>query len=212
MEDNNTIFVSFEFYLKAYPIMFLDRPDLEKGDKIILPPNILQKLSGSEIKGPMVFEVKNPNSQKKSHCGIMDFTADEGCVYLPSWMMQNLNIKEGEKLKFKYKNLEKGSYVKIQPQSDDFLEISNTKAVLESKLRKFTCLSKSDSIAIEYNGKIYWLNIIEVKPGNAISIIEADVNVDFISPDVSDKNKCKTGERENQKKLLSFSEDSSTEN
>ena len=153
----------------------------------ILPPNILQKLSGSEIKGPMVFEVKNPNSQKKSHCGIMDFTADEGCVYLPSWMMQNLNTKDGEKLQFNYVFLEKGNYVKLQPQTDDFLEISNPKAVLEAKLRYFTCLTKSDAIAIEYNNKIYWINVLEVKPGSAISIIDTDIDVDFASPVIKKK-------------------------
>jgi len=207
----NNLF-DFTFELKCYPVSFIDKDELEKGDKIILPPSILENLSNLEVEWPLMFEISDPKGAKKSHCGVLEFIADEGCSYTPYWMMQNLNIKEGEKLRFKYKNLEKGSYVKIQPQSDDFLEISNTKAVLESKLRKFTCLSKSDSIAIEYNGKIYWLNIIEVKPGNAISIIEADVNVDFISPDVYDKNKCKTDERENQKNLLSFSEDSSTEN
>lgn len=182
MEDNQVRTFSFEFYLKAYPIMFLGRSDLEKGDKILLPSNILQKLSESEINSPMVFEVKNTNSQKKSHCGIMDFTADEGCAYLPRWMMQNLNTTDGEKIQFKCVFLEKGNYVKLQPQTNDFLEISNPKAVLEAKLRYFTCLTKSDVIAIEYNNKIYWINVLEVKPGSAISIIDTDIDVDFAPP------------------------------
>jgi ubiquitin fusion degradation protein 1 len=97
-------------------------------------------------------------------------------------MMKNISASEGEKIFLKYKYLEKGSYVKIQPQTNDCFEISNTKAILESKLRNFTCLTKTDLIAIEYNEKIYWLNIIEVKPGNAISIVETDINLDFISP------------------------------
>jgi len=205
----NNLF-DFTFELKCYPVSFIDKDELEKGDKIILPPSVLENLSNLEVEWPLMFEISNSDGSKKSHCGVLEFIADEGCSYIPYWMMQNLNIKEGEKLKFKYKKLEKGSYVKIQPQSEDFLDITNTKAVLESKLRKFTCLSKSDSIAIEYNEKIYWLNIIEVKPGNAISIIEADVNVDFISPKNLEKNKCDTAGEENKKNPLSFSEDSST--
>jgi ubiquitin fusion degradation protein 1 len=112
----------------------------------------------------------------------MDFTSDEGCAYLPRWMMQNLNVKEGEKLFFAYTSLEKGSYVKLQPQTDDFLNISNPKAVLEAKLRYFTCLTRSDIIAIDYNDKIYWINVVEVKPGMAILIIDTDIDVEFVSP------------------------------
>ena len=182
MDTNLDCRFGFDFSVKVYPVSFLGRSDLEKGDKILLPPSILQKISGSEIKGPIIFEIKNPNSTRKSHCGVMDFTADEGCAYLPRWMMQNLNVKEGEKLFFAYTSLEKGSYVKLQPQTDDFLNISNPKAVLEAKLRYFTCLTRSDIIAIDYNDKIYWINVVEVKPGMAILIIDTDIDVEFISP------------------------------
>jgi ubiquitin fusion degradation protein 1 len=179
MENKN---FNFTFNLKCYPVSFIQKFELENGDKIILPPSILQHLSTLDIQWPLMFEVKSGNSGKITHCGVMEFIADEGCAYIPYWMMQNLAIIEGEKLNFKYKNLEKGNFVKIQPQSSDFLEISNIKAVLESKLRNFTCLTKSDSIAIEYNEVIYWLNVMEVKPGIAISIVETDVNIDFMEP------------------------------
>ena len=107
MDNNNSPPVSFKFYLKAYSITFLNRSDLEKGDKVLLPPNILQKLSESEIKNPMIFEIKNLNSRKKSYCGVMDFTADDGCAYLPLWMMKKLDLKDGEKIMFNYTFLEK---------------------------------------------------------------------------------------------------------
>jgi len=178
---------SFEFYLKIYPISFLNRLDLEKGDKVLLPSIILQKLSDSDIKGPIIFELTNTTSNKVSHCGVMDFTADEGCAYLPRWMIENLCINEGEILRFNHASLEKGNYVKFQPQTNDFFEISNPKAVLEAKLRYFTCLTRSDIIAIEYNNKIYWINIIEVKPGIAISIIDTDIDVDFGTPVINKK-------------------------
>ena len=182
MDSNNTSPYSIEFSLKTYPITFLNRTDLEKGDKILLPSNILRKLSEYEIKGPIIFEISNINTKRKSHCGVMDFTADQGCAYLPRWMMENLALKEGEKIQFSYCTLEKGNYVKLQPQTDDFLEISNPKAILEAKLRYFTCLTKLDMIAIEYNNKIYWINVVEVKPGRAISIIDTDIDVDFAPP------------------------------
>mmetsp|Transcript_37563 Transcript_37563/g.94215 ORF Transcript_37563/g.94215 Transcript_37563/m.94215 type:complete len:203 (-) Transcript_37563:1275-1883(-) len=187
----------FEFQLKCYPVSFIQKSELEKGDKIILPPSILEHLSALDVDWPLMFELKSKFSGRITHCGVMEFIADEGCAYIPYWMMQNLAICEGEKINFRYKHLEKGTFVKIQPQTYDFLDISNTKAVLEAKLRNFTCLTKSDTIAIEYNDMIYWLNVIEVKPGNAISIVETDVNVDFIAPNNNEKSEKKQIHKEN---------------
>merc|ERR1712039_149770 len=39
-----------------------------------------------------------------------------------------------------------------------------------------------DCVVIDYNQKKYEIEIVECKPANAISIIEADVNVDFAPP------------------------------
>ena len=55
MDNNNSPPITFKFYLKAYSITVLNRLDLEKGDKVLLPSNILQRLSESEIKNPMIF-------------------------------------------------------------------------------------------------------------------------------------------------------------
>ena len=48
--------------------------------------------------------------------------------------------------------------------------------------RHFACLSKGDVIAINYNKKIYELNVLETKPAEAVSIIECDMNVEFEAP------------------------------
>merc|ERR1711874_889152 len=47
---------------------------------------------------------------------------------------------------------------------------------------KFQRLSKGDIVAINYNNKIYELNVMETKPAAAVSIIECDMNVDFEAP------------------------------
>ena len=37
-------------------------------------------------------------------------------------------------------------------------------------------------VAITYNDRIYELRVLETKPGNAVSIIECDMNVEFAPP------------------------------
>jgi len=57
---------------------------------------------------------------------------------------------------------------------------------LERTLAKYTCLTKNETIRIFYNSRTYDIDVVELKsargPADAVSIIEADVNVDFDAP------------------------------
>ena len=52
-------------------------------------------------------------------------------IYLPFWMMENMHLNEGDIVHLKSATIQKGSFVKLQPQTTDFIKISNPKAVLE---------------------------------------------------------------------------------
>ena len=133
----------------------------------------------------MLFKLTTKSSdgeERRTHCGVLEFTAEEGCVYIPFWMMQNLLIEEGSLITVANVSLPKATFVKLQPQSVDFLEISNPRAVLEHALRNFSCVTVGDVIQIPYNNKNYHFALQDVKPGPAACIIETDCNVDFDAP------------------------------
>jgi ubiquitin fusion degradation protein 1 len=169
-----------------------DPARLESSDKIILPPSALEKLAHLEISYPMMFELTNPHYQEmRLHCGVLEFIAQEGIIYLPHWIMENLHLGEGDMLHVRSATIPKGIYVKLQPQTSDFVKISNPKAVLEATLRNFSALTKGEVIRIFYNNKQYDIGVVEVKPEGgrfaprrpeAVCIIEADVQVDFAPP------------------------------
>lgn len=94
-------------------------------------------------------------------------------------MMRNLLLEEGDPLTIENVSLPVATFSRFQPQTEDFLDITNPKAVLENCLRSFACLTTGDIIAINYNSKIYELCVLETKPGQAVSIIECDMNVRF---------------------------------
>ena len=174
---------SFEAQYRAYPVSFMDRAELDKGDKIILPPSALDRLSQiGDLDFPMLFNIENVKEKTKTHCGVLEFIADEGVCYLPYWMMQNLRLVEGDVLRVKNAQLPKGTYVKLQPQTSDFLNISNPKAVLETCLRNYTCLTVNDTFMIEYNNKRYFIDVIEAKPADGVCVVETDCEVDFAAP------------------------------
>lgn len=94
-------------------------------------------------------------------------------------MMHNLLLQEGDFLNVESTSLPVATFSRFQPQSEDFLDITNPKAVLENGLRLFACLTTGDIIAIKYNDKVYELRVLETQPGNAVTIIECDMNVRF---------------------------------
>jgi len=170
---------------KCYSVSMLagnERADVEKGGKIILPPSALDKLTRLNIVYPMLFKLTNKRAKRATHCGVLEFVADEGKAYIPYWMMQNLYLQEGDLINIQSASLPVATFARFQPQTVDFLDITNPKAVLESVLRYYACLTKGDVLAIKYNDKIYELMVLETKPENAVSIIECDMQVDFAPP------------------------------
>jgi ubiquitin fusion degradation protein 1 len=42
---------------------------------------------------------------KKTYCGVLEFSAEEGMCYLPYWMMNNLFLEEGSEIILRNVNL-----------------------------------------------------------------------------------------------------------
>ena len=161
--------------LKAFSIKNGDN-----GDKIILPSSILDTLIELDIQFPITFEIISKHY--KTHCGVIEFTSDEGTCFIPEWIMKNLDIHEGDFIYIRNVSLSNASFIKFKPELK-FLELSDPRAVLEYILRSFSCVTIGDKLHFNYNFKEYILEIIEVKPKNACCIIDADIEVEFDEPD-----------------------------
>ena len=55
------------------------------------------KTASLHIEYPMLFRAENRSSGRSTHCGVLEFVADEGACYMPWWMMQNLALGEGKR-------------------------------------------------------------------------------------------------------------------
>lgn len=101
-------------------------------------------------------------------------------------MMQTLALEPGDLVQIKSTDLPPGQFVKLQPQSPSFLEISDPKAVLENAFRNFACLTVGDIFTFAYNDSVYEIAVKETKPsiaaGGAIGVLETDLEVDFETP------------------------------
>ncbi|CAN1231232.1 Ubiquitin recognition factor in ER-associated degradation protein 1, partial [Linum grandiflorum] len=182
MDRHETSSATFEQFYRCYPVAFLDKVVLISSPAVIMPPSALERLAKLHIDYPMLFELHNPSVKRVTHCGVLEFVADEGLIYLPYWMMENMLLEEGDLVQMRNASLEKGTYVKLQPHSKDFLDVANPKAILETSLRNYSCLTTGDTIMVAYNNKKFYINIVEAKPSSAVSIVETDCEVDFAPP------------------------------
>ncbi|KAL1616214.1 ubiquitin fusion degradation protein [Diplodia seriata] len=178
----------FDEYFRCYPVVMMpgpERVEANHGGKVFMPPSALDKLTRLHITYPMLFELINGAAQKRTHAGVLEFTAEEGKIYLPYWLMQTLQMEPGDLIQVKSTDLPLGNFIKLQPQSADFLDISDPKAVLEQAFRNFSCLTLGDVFTFAYNDQVYSIAVLEVKPdkeSHAICTLETDLSVDFAPP------------------------------
>uniref|UniRef100_A0A0N5C2H0 Ubiquitin fusion degradation protein 1 homolog n=1 Tax=Strongyloides papillosus TaxID=174720 RepID=A0A0N5C2H0_STREA len=187
MENFGIPILPYKSQLRCFSMVFYANADHDKisnlnfGGKILLPSSALDYLMRSNIEYPMMFKLSNIENeiQRATHCGVLEFSAEEGKVYLPTWMMEQLLVNDGDLISIEYVQLPKATYAKLQPQSVEFLDITDPRAVLETELAKFCCFTINDLITFRYNDTDYSVKVIELKPANAVSVIECDLNVDF---------------------------------
>jgi ubiquitin fusion degradation protein 1 len=100
-------------------------------------------------------------------------------------MMETLGMDVGDMIQIRTTSLELAKMVKLQPQSTNFLDISDPKAVLERAFRNFAALTKGDVFNFEYNDTVYDVAVLDVKPETdkmGVCMIETDVSVEFAPP------------------------------
>ena len=77
----------FEERYRCYLIStFKQSEQTRYGGKIIMPPSALERLARLNIEYPMLFKLKNAKFPKETHCGVLEFIAEEGRVYVPNWV------------------------------------------------------------------------------------------------------------------------------
>ncbi|BGP13787.1 hypothetical protein JCM10213_006381 [Rhodosporidiobolus nylandii] len=160
------------------------RSNVMYGGHVLMPPSALEELTQLDIELPITFELTNPASPDlTTHAGVLEFIADEGCVNLPQWMMDQLRLNEGDPIRLVGGRYPKGKLIKVQAQSVDFLEVTDQKGLLEQAFRNFSVVSAGDIIEVGYHSITFRFLIMETVPeAPAISVLNTDLEVDFVAP------------------------------
>ena len=185
MRRINPYEIFIEVY-KAFPASIMGREDIDLSNSIILPASALGVLSSmrnfKDSKNPILFRILNIELNMATHCGVAEFTAQEGTCYLPSNMFERLCLMEGQKVNIRNVDLKPGKFIKLQPHLTEFINNPNPKTILEYNLRNYFCVTEGDTISVKFSKKIYKLDIVQCKPAKAIRTLNTDIEVDFCPP------------------------------
>eukprot|EP00967_Tisochrysis_lutea_P008617 scaffold10278_cov23-Tisochrysis_lutea.AAC.1 len=143
------------------------------------------------------FQVCNPeNKQKRIYTGPLDFCAADGECYLPSWMMSQLKLSEGDLLAVATAQFPSGTFARFQPHSSDFLDIANHYYLLLKTLDHFAALTAGSTIRVTDGSRVHFLDVLEVKGkegapdasrGKAIDLTMVELTCDIRPPKDQEK-------------------------
>lgn len=187
--------------IKVLPYLFHEKFNKYKnfGNKIICPKYILYELSNYEnVCFPITLKIKD------IYLGILEFEEFIDHIYIPNEIFYNLDLVENAiiSMSILHKNIDKGNFIRIKPQTEDFYLIENKKKYLEIHLRNlFTTLTKNTIINIPYADISIPFLITECLPKETISINDVDELEVDIEPIKEPKNHFEVDNSSDTKKL-----------
>lgn len=161
-------------------------------DKVILPELCLTQLSNQDVfgKNVVIFRLSGSNGSI-THGGVREFSAPEGHIGLPKKVLDCLggDITQLSSVELKYILLPKCTYVKLRPKMNRFFEVQPVKRCLEENLLQHTTLTVGDTITVWYRGVAHPMIVVEMKPEQAGSLKDTDIEVDLdLSEEFQQKN------------------------
>eukprot|EP00727_Mastigamoeba_balamuthi_P014805 m51a1_g9950 putative ubiquitin fusion degradation 1 isoform 1 (300) ;mRNA; f:23583-24887 len=179
-------------FYRCYSMSFITRRDessisaLQHGGKIILPQSALETIAQHRVSYPMLFQVRSrARPANRTHCGVLEFSAEEGRCYIPRWMQEQLLVGDSDVIEVVSVSLPVARSIRLQPHSSDFLDITDHRAVLENVMTCYAAVTEGDAFCILYNRRSYYISVRQVapqSPAHAASIIETDVSIEFDPP------------------------------
>jgi len=130
----------------------------------------------------------------------LEFTAEESTIGLPRKVQMSLGaVTEADEVNsfltrvtVRYVRLKDGNFVQLQPRGSDFSRVTDSawggvKSLLETSLKGHTTLTVGDVLSIEYADKAYDLEVMKLKPDNAVSILNTDIEVDITTSRIAEE-------------------------
>lgn len=177
-------------------------PAFEYSDKLVLPNSIFVTIRRNHYPLPPVFVLRSHKfSLTYTICGVLDFSAEEGCVYCPNWILKKISKRSKYSSNEVYLeiliNKKKNSMPfpllrKVEICLDSEVDIE----ICKNSLLMYTVLNKSESLNIfDGKGSFVRVQVANLLPKNrclvksnnfVLSIVQKVINTNETEVDAID--------------------------
>lgn len=128
-----------------------------RGDKLLLPPSALEaiaklteeKYGTSRLPNPLCLRLGNYSTGRSRPAGVLQFTAPEGHVVCPCWMLSELGAEPGALLRVSSADCPRATMLQLRPQLTSFHLAEDPQMMLQLGLHGvYTTLVAGETIRI----------------------------------------------------------------
>lgn len=172
---------------------------IQYGDKCSLPSSLGRLIFEKKYEVPFLFEIKpvktNSNDNKrdvasdneqngsqsqdhlrKAYISPLDFRAPENFIFLPKWLMNDLNLEPSDLVDISFIRMRLADMVVIQPMTASWDKLlkklgeTNLRLRLETELNKYSSLTAGSTVYIEIDGVEYPLFVKKTLAEGGLSV------------------------------------------
>ncbi|KAH0285996.1 hypothetical protein M436DRAFT_54998 [Aureobasidium namibiae CBS 147.97] len=136
----------------------------------------------NQLPHPLTFRLVNAANGRVVYAGIREFSAEEGCASLSTFLQQALDLKEdGAQVTIHARQIPKGTFVKLRPLKAGY-DPDDWKALLEQHLRSnYTTLTRGEVLIVPGPAREEFRFLIDsFKPeSDAVCVVDTDLEVDI---------------------------------
>jgi hypothetical protein len=154
----------------------LEKLKYEASDKILIPMDALEALTKKVKSNIFTLRLTNKEKHKLCYVGIGNFVqCPTETIWLPEWIMKLLEINNGDKITANSTILKKGTEVKFKVPNGMY----DTGSIIDFVVQSHVILFKGKKLYTKMFEKVYEIEVSEVKPDDAVCIIDTDLKYDF---------------------------------
>ena len=157
-------------------------------DKVILPPSALHSFANFSPDNLYVLRITTPSPtpahRKTLYVTVGDFTAPEGTMYVPAWMLEHLGAHPGQTIRVDAVGVPKVTEARIKMPDGLQEKLGNSqvdlKSVVEFLLRNHLLLFTGKRLSHRMFDMELCFEVVDLKPAPAGNVANADVRLELI--------------------------------
>lgn len=174
MFNNQKVF-SLSFHPDLFPKNYM-----ENANKIIVSSQLLNNYNNSEPMNVKITKVDESIIFKDLYLSVQEFSAQENIAFLPSNLMDELILSDGDLINIEIINVPKVKSINLKPLDKEFYSLDNYKDILTSAfIENYLIISQGEIIIID-NIKLL---VNQLLPENVVSTYNTDPEIIFDKPD-----------------------------